>query len=86
MHLREIRKQLGWSFSEMAELLNLKRSTYQHYDEGRRETPPEVLKLAQESLEKVSKHSIMLKERYKEGGEAEQEINRLYPRGIISEI
>jgi transcriptional regulator with XRE-family HTH domain len=84
--MKQIREQLKWSFAEMADALNLSRSTYQSYDEERRATPPEVLKLAQETLERSLSHSIALKERYMPGGEVDQELAKKYPYGIISGI
>jgi predicted transcriptional regulator len=84
--LKAIREQLKWSFAEMAESLKLSRSTYQCYDEGTRATPPDVLLLAQETLKKSLQHSVEIKKRYRPGGPAEKEINRQYPKGIMSEV
>jgi transcriptional regulator with XRE-family HTH domain len=65
--LKAIREQLQWSYAEMAESLKLSKATYQCYDEGR-EPPPEVLKLAQETLERSLAHSS----RYESGGELDR--------------
>jgi transcriptional regulator with XRE-family HTH domain len=83
LNLKAIRESFGWSYSEMAELLGLKRATYQGYETGRRATPPHVLKQAQESLDLERKR---MKNRYKSGGEFDQIAARLHPCGIMSEV
>lgn len=82
--IRSVRLALDWSYSEMAELLGLRKATYQCYDDGTRETPGDVLELAQKSLCLVKQHSELIRERYKPGGEAEQEIHKKYPKGFLS--
>jgi transcriptional regulator with XRE-family HTH domain len=45
--MRKIRLAMRYSIAEFAELLGLKKATYQGYESGRRPLPKEVLKNAQ---------------------------------------
>lgn len=57
----------------MAEALNISKSTYQSYDEGRRATPQHIIQLAQCTLDRSLAHS----QRYQPGGELDQIITNV---------
>jgi len=66
--LKAIREQLGYSMSEMAEELQIKKGTLQGYESGRRATPPLTLGMALVALGKV----VDWEKRYLPGGECDQ--------------
>lgn len=47
--MRTIRVEMGYSMQEFAELLGLKKSTYQGYESGRRPTPSHVMRAARDA-------------------------------------
>lgn len=47
MALKQIRKQIGHSISNMATTLAINKATYQGYENGSRATPDEIMQLAQ---------------------------------------
>lgn len=68
MHLAEIRTELKYSMSEMAQELCLKKATYQCYENATRETPPHVLADATAALQRVREWD----KRYIKGGELDR--------------
>jgi transcriptional regulator with XRE-family HTH domain len=63
--LKEIRDQLHYSMSEMAEELQISKSVYQGYESGRRSAPPHTLEMAFAALQRNQEH----KTRYEPGAE-----------------
>lgn len=63
--LREIREEMKYSMSEMAQELLLKKATYQGYEEGKRAIPPHTLEMAFQALQRDRDWS----KRYIPGGE-----------------
>lgn len=64
--IRKIRHAMRYSIAEFAELLGLKKPTYQGYDEGSRPTPKHVLKNAQEAQKREVKFFTELPQRVDE--------------------
>ena len=68
MQLREIRTELKYSMSEMAEELQISKSVYQGYETGRRATPPHTLEMAAAALQRSGEWN----KRYERGGQYDQ--------------
>ena len=79
---RRIRLEMGYSIGEFAELLGISKGTYQGYDMGTRKVPEHIEIATLEALEK----DRAFMGRYKPGGEFDQELDKMYPHGIVSEI
>jgi transcriptional regulator with XRE-family HTH domain len=75
---RELRLKMGYSIGDMAQILGISKATYQGYDQGTRTPPQEVIKAMDGALERDRNFFA----RYAAGGAFDQEIDRLYPRGI----
>lgn len=78
---RETRLSMGYSIAVMAQLLGIGKSTYQGYDQGTRSVPPEIVTAVKEAQAKEQAFFS----RYQPGGEFDQQLNEMYPFGIISE-
>lgn len=79
---RKLRLKMGYSLQDMADILGIKKSTLQGYDEGRRACPVDILSQMQAAYERECKFWS----RYKPGGEFDQMITKKYPHGILSEL
>lgn len=73
MRLAEIRSQLKYSMSEMAEELVISKSTYQGYETGRRHVPALTLSMAFDALQRVKAFD----KRYQPGGEFDKYIREI---------
>lgn len=77
---RKLRLKMGYSLQDMADILGIKKSTLQGYDEGRRACPYEIICQMQAAYERERKFWS----RYKPGGEFDQIVSKEYPHGILS--
>lgn len=68
MRLKEIRDEMKYSMSEMAQELCISKSVYQGYETGRRGTPPHTLEMAVSALQRVKEFD----QRYAPGGILDQ--------------
>lgn len=66
--LKEIREELKYSMSEMAQELQISKSTFQGYENGTRPTPPHTLEMAFAALQRSKDWA----KRYEPGGELDQ--------------
>ena len=80
--LKAIREEMKFSYAEMADMVGLKRATYQGYETGRRATPPHVIAEAEAALQR---HKDWPK-RYDLDGEYTLGLDREYPHGIMSDV
>lgn len=72
--LQQIRKEMGFSLGVMAQDINVKKSTLQGYETGRRKCPPDILQAARDSLARDRA--------FRAGAKARDDA--AYPHGIIS--
>jgi DNA-binding XRE family transcriptional regulator len=73
MQLSEIRAELKYSMSEMAQELQISKSVFQGHESGRRITPPHTLEMAFAALQRVKEWQ----KRYEPGGELDQIISKV---------
>lgn len=81
--IRQIRTRMGYSIGDMGIILGIAKSTFQSYEEGRRQSPPSLVTrmLAVEEADRQ-----WFATRYSPGGEYDQLLSREFPGGIHSEI
>lgn len=80
--LQALQERVKFDAPSMAAVLGVPYSQYRHFYFGHTKIPPQVERAARE-LELINK--TFMSDRYAPGGSFDQELNQLYPQGIMSE-